>query len=127
MTKSSEQHPSTPNEEVEEACGCNYRHALHLVKLARSILTLTKQTSVKEKGQLKLIKEVALDLSAALEDYSDCLHSDIGITFIEHIEFKIEDDGTDPTGWTKGYEEQVEEMLAEDIAHLKEHLKESAE
>ena len=59
------------------------------------------------------------ELADALEDCSDYPREDMDVTFIEYLEFKLMDDGTDPTGWTKGYEEQVEEMLQETISHLK--------
>ena len=99
-------------------------HALHIAELAISILDLAKQTPVTDKRRLEPVRQVVLNLAPLIEDYGTYVSGDIGVDFVEYLDFKITDDGTDTTGWTKGYEEQVEEALQESILRLKQELRE---
>lgn len=99
-------------------------HALHVAELAASVLELAKQTPVTSKRRLELVRQVVLNVAPLIEDYDAYVSGDISVNFVEYLDFKLTDDGTDATGWTKGYEEQVEKALQELIPRLKQKLRE---
>ena len=83
-----------------------------LVSLARAVFELARQTDVHDKKQLELAWNVATELKSVLDLHAPHLHPDLGFDISEYLQFRLDDDGTDPTTMTKAYEEDTEEMLS---------------
>lgn len=88
------------------------------VRVVRGIFDMAKDLSVDEKERLNHLREAALDFAPIIDDQATVLHHDLAHNLTEYILLKIEDDGTDPSGWVRMYERDTQKILA----HLEEEL-----
>lgn len=98
-----EKHQTTPE----------HKYLAEIVQLTRAVFELIRRTPQENKGQLELAKVAAAKLGSIVDRYEEKLHPDLGQDLVEYVMLKLEDDGTDPSGWVNMYERDTDRMLRE--------------
>lgn len=88
-------------------------YCVSVTQLIRAFFELAKYIPTNQKQELALAKSIALVTTHIIKDLKDYINPDFGADLLEYVVLKFEDDGTDPTGWVKGYQGILEEQLTE--------------